>query len=115
MVKLIQHYEPTVLGLQEVLHRQLRYLDEALPEYRYVGVGRDDGKQAGEYSPIFYRTASLKLVRTLTFWLSETPTEVSVGWDAALERICTMALFEDRAEKKRFFVFNTHFDHRAGR
>jgi endonuclease/exonuclease/phosphatase family metal-dependent hydrolase len=76
-----------------------------------VGVGRDDGKTKGEYSPILYRTASLQLIESNTFWLSPTPDQISVGWDAALPRICTYARFEHRKSKKQFWVFNTHFDH----
>jgi len=102
---------PTVVGMQEVLHDQLLDLQNALVEYSYVGIGREDGKTKGEYSPIFYNTQALELVTTNTFWLSQTPDQISVGWDAALERICTYALFEDRQSKKRFWVFNTHFDH----
>lgn len=111
MVALLQHYNPGLIGMQEVLHHQLMYLDEQLSDYTYIGVGRDDGKEKGEYSPILYSTKKYKLLRSETFWLSETPNEISVGWDASMERICTFGLFEDIATKKQFLVFNTHFDH----
>ncbi len=111
MVDLVDYYGPDVVGMQEVLHNQLTYLNDTLKNYQYVGVGRDDGKQKGEYSPIFYNTEKLKLLQSNTFWLSPTPDKVSVGWDAALERICTYGLFEEIKSKKRFWVFNTHFDH----
>ncbi|MGB5436021.1 MAG: endonuclease/exonuclease/phosphatase family protein [Maribacter sp.] len=111
MVKLIRHYEPIIFGMQEALHRQVTYIDSALTNYSYVGVGRDDGQQKGEYSPIHYDQTKLKVLKSNTFWLSPTPTKVSVGWDAAMERICTYALFEDRSTHQKFYVFNTHFDH----
>ena len=102
---------PDIIGMQEVLNNQLADLSNLLKEYKYVGVGREDGKTKGEYSPIFYRKSKLKVLMSSTFWLSETPQKISVGWDAALERICTYALFIDRKSKKQFWVFNTHFDH----
>lgn len=102
---------PDVVGMQEVLHNQLNDLTLILEDYAYVGVGREDGKTKGEYSPIFYRKSALNLLESDTFWLSETPEQISVGWDAALERICTYARFEHRTSKKQFWVFNTHFDH----
>ena len=102
---------PDIIGMQEVLNNQLADLSNSLKEYKYVGVGREDGKTKGEYSPIFYRKSKLKVLMSSTFWLSETPQKISVGWDAALERICTYALFIDRKSKKQFWVFNTHFDH----
>ncbi len=111
MVKLVRHYEPHFLGMQEVLHRQLTYLDEELSSFGYVGVGREDGKEKGEYSPILYDTTVFKLLKSGTFWLSETPDKISVGWDASMERICTYGLFEHKISKERVYVFNTHFDH----
>jgi len=82
-----------------------------LTDYSAVGVGRDDGKTKGEYSAIFYKKDELRLIEASTFWLSNTPEKVSVGWNAALPRICTYALFELTSSKKRFWHFNTHFDH----
>lgn len=113
LVRLIRHYEPAFIGTQEVLYRQLTYIDSCLTDYAYIGVGRDDGKQKGEYSPIHYDTTRYRVLKKNTFWLSETPEKISVGWDAALERICTYGLFEDIKSKSRLWVFNTHFDHRG--
>ena len=107
----LQKTQPDVVGMQEVLEHQLNYLLDQTQGYAYVGVGRDDGKTKGEYSPILYRRASLQLIESNTFWLSPTPDQISVGWDAALPRICTYARFEHRKSKKQFWVFNTHFDH----
>lgn len=111
MAALIQHYDADIIGTQEGLHHQIAYLDSALPNFSYLGVGRDDGKEKGEYTAIFYNTDKFKVLKTNTFWLSETPNKVSKGWDAALERICTAALFEELDTKKQFWVLNTHFDH----
>ena len=111
---IINHFiesSPDIIGMQEVLHNQLMDLSTSLKDYDYLGVGREDGKTKGEYSPILYRKDKLKVLKFSTFWLSETPDKISVGWDAALERICSYALFEDRNSKKQFWVFNTHFDH----
>jgi len=82
-----------------------------LTDYNYVGVGRDDGKTKGEYSAIFYKKDELRLIEESTFWLSNTPENISVGWDAALPRICTYALFEHQESKSQYWHFNTHFDH----
>jgi len=103
--------EVDIFGIQEGLKHQVTYLDSVFVDYSYIGVGRDDGKTKGEYSTIFYNSNKFKVIENNTFWLSETPTEVSVGWDASMERICTYGLFETIATKQQFYVFNTHFDH----
>ncbi|MRI00047.1 endonuclease/exonuclease/phosphatase [Kriegella sp. EG-1] len=113
MISLVKHYEASFIGMQEVLHRQLTYLDSSLTDYEYIGVGRDDGKTKGEYSPILYNSLKYKVIENNTFWLSKTPNKISKGWDASLERICTYGLFEDLETGKRLYVFNTHFDHRG--
>ena len=115
VVDLVRHYEPLVLGIQEGLHRQVIYLDSSLADYAYFGAGREDGKTKGEYSAILYHQREIKLIRQGTFWLSETSAKPSIGWDAALERICTYGLLEHKATQKRFWVFNTHFDHRGAK
>jgi len=108
----ILFHEVHLLGVQEALPQQMVNLQARLPRYKHVGVGREDGKDKGEYSAIFYDTTRLQVLQTQTFWLSETP-EVpgSKGWDAAITRIVTWAKFRDRKTKKIFFAFNTHFDH----
>ena len=108
---LLNYYEPDVFGVQEALHSQMTYLDTALHQYTYVGVGRDDGKEKGEYSGVFYRKDKYKTIKEATFWLSDQPNKPSVGWDASMERISTYVLLEDRQSQQRFWVFNTHFDH----
>lgn len=112
----VRFFEPDVLGVQEALRSMLDSLQVRLPDYRWVGVGRTDGRDGGEFSALFYRTDRLELLESHTFWLSPTP-EVpgSRGWDAAHERICTWARFRDRRTGQTFFVFNTHFDHEGTR
>ncbi|TVZ57856.1 endonuclease/exonuclease/phosphatase family metal-dependent hydrolase [Flavobacteriaceae bacterium MAR_2010_105] len=107
----IHFYQPDVLGVQEVMPDQMKDMDKALTEYDFVGVGRDDGKDEGEYSAIFYKPETLNLIESSTFWLSQTPDQVSMGWDAVCNRVCTYALFENKKTQGRFWVFNTHFDH----
>lgn len=102
--------EASILGIQEGLLDQVQYLDQALPDFDYVGIGRDDGKTAGEFSALFYNSKQYKLLDSGTFWLSPTPEKPSKGWDAALNRVCTYARFKSKKGKK-FWVFNTHFDH----
>lgn len=105
-------YESDIIGVQEALRHQLDEIQERLPGYSWVGVGRDDGRNAGEFSPIFYREDRLDLVATNTFWLSENPqTPGSVSWDAAITRIVTWAEFTDLQSEQNFYVINTHFDH----
>lgn len=111
MVDLLKKHDPAFIGMQEVLFNQLEFLDTSLPSYNYIGVGRDDGGQKGEFSPIFFDTKKYKLLNSNTFWLSKTPEKISIGWDAALERICTYGLFEDLKNRQKVWVFNTHFDH----
>jgi len=111
MVELVNRYSPAIFGVQEALYHQVCYLDSALKKYTYIGVGRDDGKKAGEFSAIFFDSTRLRVIAHSTFWLSEHPDSVSLGWDAACRRVCTYGLFEDMLSHKKFWVFNTHFDH----
>lgn len=108
---LIAYYHPDILGVQEALPQQMSDLNKTLVGYKSVGVGRDDGKNKGEFSAIFYDESKLKILKSGTFWLSPTPDLPSKGWDAALNRICTYALFQDKKSGKKFWSFNTHFDH----
>ena len=111
LVAQINQHSPDSFGVQEATQIQMQYILEALPEYAYVGVGRDNGATKGEYSAVFYLKEKFKLLESKTFWLSETPEEVSVGWDAALPRICTYAQFKEHTTGRVFWHFNTHFDH----
>ncbi len=109
--QLLIQYAPSIIGIQEGLLSQVQYLDSCLTDYNYVGVGREDGKEQGEYCAIYFDTTRYSVLNHSTFWLSETPDIISIGWDAALERICTYGLFKDRKTSEEFWVFNTHFDH----
>lgn len=108
---LMNYYEPDFIGAQEVLHHQLTYLLQQLNGYSHIGVARDDGKEKGEYSGIFYKKEKFQLLEQATFWLSPTPDSISKGWDAALNRVCTYGLFKHKKSGQAFWVFNTHFDH----
>jgi endonuclease/exonuclease/phosphatase family metal-dependent hydrolase len=111
LCSLLRFHEIEICGMQEALFGQIQDIKSLLPEYEYVGNGRDDGKEAGEFSPIFYQKDKVKLVESQTLWLSPTPERPSKGWDAALNRIVTYAKFQTRKGNKVFYVFNTHFDH----
>ncbi|MEQ8243022.1 endonuclease/exonuclease/phosphatase family protein [Fulvivirga sp.] len=111
VVGLLKYHEPLIFGTQEGLHHQLEDIKAGLSNFEYIGVARDDGKQKGEYSAFFYNTKYFKPIQSGTFWLSETPETPSKSWDAALPRVCSWAEMEDFNTKRRFFVFNTHFDH----
>ena len=101
-----------IVGMQEVLHNQLEDLKAGLPEYAAIGVGRDDGKEKGEYSPLFYRKDKFEVLDSNTFWLSQYPDSVGfIGWDGACTRIATWAKFKDKRSGKIFMAVNTHFDH----
>ncbi len=111
VAEVIRFNKADIFGLQEALHSQIVDIKNSFPKYNWVGVGREDGKEGGEYSPIFFNTEKYKLIRTSTFWLSETPDSVSKGWDAAFKRVVTWAEFTSQSSGQKFFVFNTHFDH----
>ncbi|MDM1557458.1 endonuclease/exonuclease/phosphatase family protein [Chryseobacterium indologenes] len=108
---LLTYYHPDYFGVQEALPEQMKDIKNGLKNYDYIGVGRDDGKEKGEFSAIFYDTQRLEVVQSGTFWLSETPEKPSKGWDAALNRICSYAVFKDKKSKKEFLAMNLHFDH----
>lgn len=111
IAQIIKYNDLDIWGGQEVKNNQLNDLLSVLSDYAYVGVGRDDGKTEGEYAPIFYKKNSIKLIKSGHFWLSETSEKPSVGWDAALPRICTWGHFEDIKSGKEFLFFNLHMDH----
>ena len=109
--EMIEREQPDVFGLQEALIGQLQYIDSNFPQYSRVGVGRDDGKEDGEFMAVYYRNDKFKLMENGDFWLSETPDECSMGWDAACKRIVTWAKLKDKETGKVFYAFNTHLDH----
>lgn len=111
---LIRFHEFDVLGVQEGLKNQLADISSALPEYAVYGKGRDDGKDGGEHSAIYYKRDRFKLLKSGDFWLSETPEKPGKGWDATCcNRICSWVYLEDLQSKKKFYAFNVHFDHQG--
>lgn len=110
-MELINYYHPDLFGVHESVPQQMNDLQANLKNYNFVGVGRDEGKNVGEYSALFYDTEKLQVLDSGTFWLSDTPEIPSKGWDAAYNRICTYALFQIKEGGKKFWAFNVHFDH----
>ena len=113
VVRMVRDCRPDILGIQEGLAPQVDFLDSALTDYTYVGVGRDDGARAGEYAAIFYRDSLFTPLEQGHFWLSETPDTPSMGWDAVCIRIATWVRLLDKASGHELLVFNTHFDHQG--
>ncbi len=110
---LVRFHEWDIFGTQEALRHQLNGVAE-LTEFAFVGKGRDDGKEAGEHSAIFYKKDRFQLLQSGDFWLRETPETPGKGWDATCcNRICSWAKFKDLTTKKEFYFFNVHFDHQG--
>lgn len=102
---------PELLGLQEVLPHQKRELETALPDYLFVGVGRDDGREQGEFAPLAIDRRHLRVTGQGAFWLSPTPDVPSLGWDGAFKRMVTWARITRRTDGAHLLVLNTHWDH----
>ncbi len=114
VVETIRRFDPDVLGLQEALAFQLDELQQTLPGYKIVGVGRDDGKRQGEYAPLLLRDKRLAVESSGTVWLSDTPQQPgSITWEAQLPRVYTWASVKDRATGRGFHLVNTHWDHQS--
>jgi len=111
MGEMVHFYDFDIWGTQEGKNRQLQDLLSVLPEYSYIGVGRDDGKIAGEYSAIFYKKDKFVLLKSGDFWLSTVTDRPNKGWDAVLPRICTWGLFKEKKSGKTFYFYNLHMDH----
>jgi len=111
IASIIEWEDVDVFGAQEVLVDQLADMDHALSGYANYGIGRDDGKEEGEYAPVFYKKDKFKLLDSGTFWLSETPDKPSKGWDAALPRICSWVQLEEKESGQTLWFFNLHMDH----
>jgi endonuclease/exonuclease/phosphatase family metal-dependent hydrolase len=113
LFELLRAQRADIIGVQEALRGQLDEIVQAVPGYAFVGVGRADGRQAGEYAAILYRTDRFQIRRSDTFWFSDTPGIVkSVSWGNRIERICTWAYVEDRLGPS-FVVYNVHLDHES--
>ncbi|MCR5485308.1 MAG: endonuclease/exonuclease/phosphatase family protein [Clostridiales bacterium] len=107
----IRDIDPDTFGLQEAHSGWMDYVCRHFPDYDYSGVGRDDGKRGGEFSPVFFKKDKFELLDSGNFWLSETPEKPSKSWKAACIRICSWALLKDRSSGKQFVQMNTHLDH----
>lgn len=111
---LIRFHDFDVFGTQEALKNQLDDINKALPQYARYGVGRDDGKEKGEHSAIFFKKDRFKVLDKGDFWLSETPDKPSLGWDATCcNRIASWVYLQDLDTKKKFYFFNVHYDHQG--
>lgn len=110
---MLEDQKPDVFGVQEAFNYQIRFIEDNFTDYDCVGVGRDDGKQKGEFMSIFWNKKTVKMIKWGTFWLSETPEKPSMGWDAKCKRTATWALMKDKKTGKHFYYVNTHLDHRG--
>lgn len=108
---LLDFHQAEIFGLQEAFIGQIEDIHAQLPKMKWVGVGRDDGQKAGEYSPVFYDSEKFKALKQGGFWLSETPEKPGLGWDAACNRVCTWIILKEHKTGGKFMVLNTHFDH----
>ena len=112
LAEYINELKPDVIGMQEALLVQVKFMKANLDGYAMVGVGRDDGKCDGEFSPVFYNREKFVLDSCGTFWLSETPETPGIkGWGANCVRICSWVRLIEIKSSKAFYVYNTHFDH----
>jgi endonuclease/exonuclease/phosphatase family metal-dependent hydrolase len=112
IASLIRFHDFDILGTQEGLIGMLEDLSRDLPEYARYGIGRDDGKDGGEHSEIFFKKDKFTLLRHGDFWLSQTPGKPSLGWDATCcNRICSWVQLQDKKTKRKFYVFDTHYDY----
>jgi endonuclease/exonuclease/phosphatase family metal-dependent hydrolase len=110
---LVRFHDIDIFGTQEGFLHQLQDICR-MPEYAYIGAGRDDGKTAGEHSAIFYKTNRLEVLEKGDFWLSETPDVPGKGWDATCcNRICSWGKFKEKQSGKIFYFFSVHFDHQG--
>ncbi len=111
---LIRFHQFDVMGTQEAKKNQIDDLSERLPEYATYGLGRDNGRAGEEHATIFYRKDKFKLLKKGDFWLSETPDQPGLGWDAkCCNRICSYVYLQDKQTGKKFYFFNAHFDHQG--
>ena len=113
-LNLLHSWHPDVLGLQEPLKHQRDQISQSMTEYSSVGVGRDDGRDAGEFCPIFYRKDRFDLTNSGTFWFSGTPTVPGTcDWGSRHRRICTWAELRERSSGRSFTIYNLHIDHES--
>lgn len=104
---------PDILGLQEVVLNQKKDLEQAFPGYQFTGSGREDGKEAGEFSPLVINREQFNITASGTFWLSPTPGRPSLGWDAGFKRVVSWARLSRRGQATKILAINTHWDHQG--
>lgn len=104
---------PDVVGFQENSLPQDTFLSGALSMYDHVAVGREEGNPVTETNAIYYLRDRFRLVKTNTFWLSETPNVCSKGWDGKYARVATYTLLEDVNTGEQYLIMNTHLDHKG--
>lgn len=110
--EIFRQHRPDVVGLQEALRFQIDEIRQEFPEYGEVGVGRDDGKTAGEYSAILYLRNRFQISEEETFWFSDTPDQPgSKHWGNEIPRICTWASLTEKRSQRAFYIYNVHLDH----
>jgi len=110
---LLHFHDADIFGLQEALHEQILDIQKEMPKHEWFGLGRDDGKKRGEFSPVFYDKTKFILLEHGNFWLSENCDEPGLGWDAACNRVVAWGKFQSKVSGKKFLFFNTHFDHKG--
>ncbi len=111
---LIRFHDFDIFGTQEGYKNQLDDIRNTLPQYTYYGVGRNDGKDGGEHSAVFYKKDDFNLLKKGDFWLSQTPDKPGLGWDATCcNRICSWVYLQHKKSKNKFYFFNAHYDHQG--
>lgn len=111
MKTLLKRYAPDLMGTQEGVYHQVRDLAADLPEYDWIGTGRDGGSR-GEFMAIYYRRERFEPLAYDHFWLSDTPEVIaSSTWGNTNRRMVTSVRFKDRRSDKVFHLWNTHLDH----
>jgi len=113
VASLLKFHKADIFNVQEALPEQMDDLTASFPDFDHVGVGRDDGKRAGEHMAVFYKKSRFEKLTDGMFWLNEATEKPGFGWDAVCNRTVTWIKLKDRITKKSFYVFDTHFDHRG--
>lgn len=112
---LLKFHLADIFNVQEALPEQMDDLVNSFPDFDHVGVGRDDGKRAGEHMGVFFKKSRFEKLTDGMFWLNESTTQPGLGWDALCNRTVTWIKLKDKVIKKSFYVFDTHFDHRGNK
>jgi endonuclease/exonuclease/phosphatase family metal-dependent hydrolase len=110
---LLKFHKADIFNVQEALPEQMDDLTALFPDFDHVGVGRDDGIRKGEHMAVFFRKSRFEKVNDGMFWLNQTPDKPGFGWDAVCNRTVTWIKLKDKINRKNFYVFDTHFDHRG--